>query len=54
MTNILRQAPDNNEGPWVKLEDFGRTLAEQGNERYIYAGAFGTGGTGKWFQANDS
>ena len=47
MTNILPQAPDNNQGPWVKLENFGRVLAEQGKELYIYAGAFGTGGTGK-------
>ena len=47
MTNILPQAADNNQGPWVKLEDFGRQLAGQGNELYIYAGAFGTGGTGK-------
>lgn len=47
MTNILPQAADNNQGPWVKLEDFGRQLARQGNELYIYAGAFGTGGTGR-------
>lgn len=47
MTNILPQAADNNQGPWVKLENFGRQLAGQGNELYIYAGAFGTGGTGK-------
>jgi endonuclease G, mitochondrial len=47
MTNILPQAADNNQGPWVRLEDFGRVLAKQGNELYIYAGAAGTGGTGK-------
>jgi endonuclease G len=47
MTNILPQAPDNNQGPWVRLENFERTLAQQGNELYIYAGASGTGGTGK-------
>ena len=47
MTNILPQAADNNQGPWVKLENFGRELAGQGKELYIYAGAFGTGGTGK-------
>jgi endonuclease G len=47
MTNILPQAADNNQGPWVKLENFERQLAGQGNELYIYAGAFGTGGTGK-------
>jgi len=47
MTNILPQAPDNNQGPWVKLENFERDLAKQGNELYIIAGAFGSGGTGK-------
>lgn len=47
MTNILPQAPDNNQGPWVRLENFERQLAQQGNELYIYAGAFGTGGTGR-------
>ena len=47
MTNILPQAPGNNQGPWVKLENFERQLAQQGNELYIYAGAFGEGGTGE-------
>jgi endonuclease G, mitochondrial len=46
MTNILPQAPDNNQGPWRILEDFERSLAKDGNELYITAGAFGTGGTG--------
>jgi hypothetical protein len=36
--------PDNNQGPWVKLENFERELATEGNELYIIAGAFGTGG----------
>jgi endonuclease G len=44
MTNILPQSPGNNQGPWKKLEDFGRTLAKQGNELYILAGAFGSNG----------
>ena len=48
MTNILPQAADNNQGPWVRLENFERELAQQGNEVYIIAGAFGTGGTGKF------
>ena len=46
MTNILPQAPDNNQGPWRILEDFERSLAQDGNELYITAGAFGSGGTG--------
>jgi endonuclease G len=34
MTNILPQAPGNNQGPWVKLENFERSLAIAGNEVY--------------------
>jgi len=45
MTNILPQRPDNNRGPWVKLENFERSLAVAGNELYIYAGAFGENDT---------
>jgi endonuclease G, mitochondrial len=47
LTNILPQAPGNNQGPWVRLENFERQLALQGNELYIVAGAFGEGGTGE-------
>jgi endonuclease G len=47
MTNILPQSPDSNQGPWKRLEDFERSLAKQGNELYIIAGAFGSGGTGE-------
>lgn len=46
MTNILPQAPDNNQGPWEKLESYCRTLARQGKELYIVAGGAGVGGTG--------
>jgi endonuclease G len=46
MTNIMPQAPGNNQGPWEKLESFSRTLIGQGNELYIIAGGVGTGGTG--------
>src|SRR2546423_4352344 len=42
MTNILPQRPGNNQGPWKGLEDFSRSLARQGNELYITAGAFGS------------
>jgi len=45
MTNILPQRPDNNQGPWVRLETFERSLAIAGNELYIYAGAFGENAT---------
>jgi endonuclease G len=46
MTNILPQAPDNNQGPWEKLESACRNLARQGKELYIVAGHFGQGGIG--------
>lgn len=46
MTNILPQAPDNNQGPWEQLESECRDLAEQGKELYITAGGIGEGGTG--------
>jgi len=47
MTNIVPQAPDNNQGAWVQLETYSRELAKQGKELYIVAGGHGTGGEGK-------
>ena len=41
MTNILPQAPDNNQGPWAQLENYSRSLVEQGKELYITAGGYG-------------
>ena len=46
MSNMMPQAPDNNQGPWEVLESYSRTLAGQGNELYIIAGSVGSGGTG--------
>jgi endonuclease G, mitochondrial len=46
MSNMVPQAPDNNQGPWKQLEEYERTLAAQGNELYIVAGPIGTGGVG--------
>ncbi len=46
MTNMMPQAPDNNQGPWEELESYSRTLANAGNEMYIYAGGAGQGGVG--------
>jgi len=46
MTNMMPQAPDNNQGPWEELESYARTLANAGNEMYIYAGGAGQGGVG--------
>lgn len=45
MTNIVPQAPDNNQGPWVQLEEHCRDLARQGNELYIISGVRGTQAT---------
>jgi endonuclease G, mitochondrial len=46
MTNILPQAPDNNQGPWEKLESYCRDQVRAGKELYITAGGFGQGGIG--------
>jgi endonuclease G len=46
MTNMMPQAPFNNQGPWEELESYCRTLVAQGNELYIIAGGAGIGGTG--------
>ncbi len=47
MTNILPQAPDNNQGPWVQLENYCRQLARSGKELFIVSGGHGQGGIGK-------
>jgi endonuclease G, mitochondrial len=48
MTNMVPQAPDNNRGPWVYLENYCRDLVtKQGKELYIVAGGSGSGGTGE-------
>ncbi len=46
MTNMIPQAPDNNQGPWASLENYTRTLVNQGNECYVIMGQYGVGGTG--------
>lgn len=38
MSNILPQAPDNNQGPWASFEAYCRTLASAGNEILIISG----------------
>lgn len=52
MTNMMPQAPDNNQGPWNQLEEYLRTLVGQGNEVYIYSGGAGQGGVGSNGAAN--
>jgi endonuclease G, mitochondrial len=45
MSNMVPQAPDNNQGPWANLENYLRTLLPT-SEVYIVAGGAGIGGTG--------
>jgi endonuclease G len=51
MSNMVPQAPDNNQGPWADLESFLRTLLP-GNEIYVVAGPAGVGGSGDNGPAN--
>jgi len=46
MTNMVPQAPTNNQQTWNNLESYCRALVNQGNELYIVMGSYGTGGTG--------
>lgn len=41
LSNVLPQAPKNNRGPWLRLEELGRDLAEAGDEVYLVAGPEG-------------
>ena len=45
MSNMVPQAPNNNQGPWADLESFLRTLMPA-NEVYVVAGPAGVGGSG--------
>jgi endonuclease G len=47
MTNVVPQAPNNNQKPWEQLESYCRDLAKHGDELYIVCGPHGTGGEGK-------
>lgn len=46
MTNMIPQAPNNNQRTWANLEEYTRKLVQQGNEVYVTMGVYGTGGTG--------
>ncbi|WP_081825410.1 DNA/RNA non-specific endonuclease [Bacillus sp. UNC41MFS5] len=46
MTNMLPQAPNNNQITWENLESYSRKLVSAGNELYIISGGYGSGGTG--------
>lgn len=51
MSNMVPQAPNNNQGPWADLENFLRTLLGP-NEVYVIAGPAGVGGSGDNGSAN--
>ncbi|MBD1385347.1 DNA/RNA non-specific endonuclease [Mucilaginibacter rigui] len=46
MTNMIPQAPQNNQQTWNNLEGYLRTQVTAGNEVYIIMGSYGVGGTG--------
>jgi endonuclease G len=46
MSNMMPQAPQNNQQTWGNLENYCRTLVRAGNELYIVCGSYGRGGTG--------
>ena len=46
MTNMMPQAPRNNQQTWANLEDYTRTFLTSGNEVYVICGSYGRGGTG--------
>lgn len=45
MTNILPQAPDNNQGYWADLESYARRLSNRGKELYVVSGSYGQKGS---------
>jgi endonuclease G len=46
MTNMIPQAPQNNQQTWGNLESYLREQVVEGNEVYIIMGSYGTGGSG--------
>lgn len=46
MTNMIPQAPQNNQQTWEGLESYLRTQVLSGNEVYIIMGSYGSGGVG--------
>ena len=47
MTNMVPQAPKNNQQTWAHLEEYGRSQVQRGQEIYVIMGSYGRGGTGK-------
>ena len=46
MTNMIPQAPNNNQITWANLENYSRAQVKAGNEVYTICGPYGEGGTG--------
>ncbi|OGX86823.1 DNA/RNA non-specific endonuclease [Hymenobacter glacialis] len=46
MSNMVPQAPRNNQQAWAQLEEYGRAQVQRGQEIYIIMGSYGRGGTG--------
>jgi endonuclease G len=46
MTNMIPQAPQNNQVTWARLEEYTRDLVRDGREVYVMMGSYGTGGAG--------
>lgn len=47
MSNMIPQAPENNQKTWANLENYLRGQVVLGNEVYIIMGSYGSGGTGR-------
>ena len=47
MSNMVPQAPQNNQQTWAHLEEYTRGQVEKGQEAYVLMGSYGRGGTGK-------
>lgn len=52
MTNMVPQAPRNNQRTWANFETYLRSLVDQGHEIYIIMGNYGQGGVGSKGPAN--
>jgi endonuclease G len=46
MSNMVPQAPRNNQQTWAHLEEYGRSQVQRGQEIYVIMGSYGRGGTG--------
>jgi endonuclease G len=52
MTNMVPQAPRNNQRTWANFESYLRKQVDDGNEVYVIMGNYGTGGIGTKGAAN--